>query len=138
MTAMSTKFNSLTAHAAGVKTSGVGSVVPLLNTPFDGNIAEWAGDERSQIIKDHADVLVGDIAYAGNNVGVVTQILTADRIEVTFEDGAMQTPNASSVAKRVVEYTFVDGANADADGTNVVENPNAISGIGVVFVRVIS
>jgi len=145
MAASPPKFNSLTAHAAQVDNSLIGSIVPLLGTPFDGLKIQIYGDKRTEIVKNHADVIVGDLAYAGNIFGTVTAILNDgetvpanNRIQVTYLTPYMQTPNASSVSNRVVEYNFVDNDESDADGTSKTQNPNAMSGDGVIFIRVVA
>lgn len=143
MGAMSPKFNSLTVHAAQVQASMLASVIPLMNTPADGMNANIYGDVRTKVIP-FAEVAVGDKAYAGNIFGTVTAILNDgedpavnNRIQVTYETKFMQTPNADSVSDRIVEYSFIDNDEADADGTTKIENPNALSGLGVIFVRVL-
>ena len=144
MGVMTGKYPSIATHHAAVASSKVDSIVPLLGTPFDGLKAQIYGDERTEIIRDLSDVAVGDVAYAGNSVGTVTAILTdgegspADnRIQVTFGGQVMQTPNASSIANRVVVYSFVDNDEAAATGESNVYAFNSISGEGVVFVRVL-
>lgn len=144
MSVMTGKYPSLVSHAAQVSSSTVDSIVPLMNTPFDAMIAQIYGDKRTELIKDRSLVEVGDLAFAGNCEGTVTAILTdgevapaVNRIQVTYRGQVVQNPADESIANRVVEYNIIDAVNADADGTNKTKNPNAISGEGVVFLRLL-
>lgn len=139
MGAMSPKFASIATHHASVQQSLLATIIPLLGTPHDGLKANIYGDKNTQIIKP-SEVAVGDLAYSGGVCGTVTAILndgegspTDNRIAVTWNTPYMQTPAATNVADRTVEYNFVD--NDEADGNDILEDPVGIRGSGIVFVR---
>jgi len=142
MGASSAKFQDLAAYNALItEGGGVLDVLTTKNTPFDGHNVLSASDVNFKIINNIDSLEVGHLCYAGNVIGIVTNVLNDgedpavnNRVEVTFQTPYIQN-QGSDPTDQVVTYNFVSNDNADADGTEKLVNINKLAGFGVIFIK---
>lgn len=142
MGTMSSKHADLQALNALIVGGQTLACIQFLGTPIgDGHRLANLSDERYKIVLDVADLRIGDLAYSGNMAGVVTNIFddgaatpVRNRVEVTYPEQIMQSPDDTTPEPRVIIYNLI--SNSDADSLNNEERlmlPNPLLSAGVVF-----
>lgn len=144
MGAMSAKFQDLQALNAQIASGQTIAAIQFLGTPNgDGFRGADLSNGRFKIVDDIDDLAVGDLAYAGNQVGYVKEILddgeaspVNNRVVVEYPTLFKQSAIDTSPTIREVTYNFA--TNDDAVATDPDEKLNikeALLSLGVVFLK---
>lgn len=142
MGAMTSKAPSYATHSSEVDASRVPDILAFLGTPVgDALNAQILSNGRAKVIRTLSNVIEGDLAYSGNMVGIVTDIVEDSDpamvgIEVTFHTPYMQEANASSVSDKVVVFNIVDNEEGSNLGGEKTYFKDSMTGRQVAFLKV--